>query len=425
MAAQRSWSVVLVFLVAACRASDTTPRPVLDAGDDAPPGVDVDAAPDATPGVQIDAPAPDAAIDAALDAATDASRDATIDARRAGQFRTVGALAQARLDHAAALLLDGRVLIVGGDTPAGSWTASAEVFDPATETFSPVASTTLVHAYPRATRLADGRVLLTGSAQTPSGPAPRTEIFDPATNAWTAGPDTLALHGWHVATGLADGRVLVTSETCEAYVAAGGTFQPLPPPNVLGPGHSGARLASHRVLLTGGPHQGSSGGGTRDDAEELDPTTGTFTTTGSMATARAAHTVTALVDGRALVTGGYIGLGGAVEVHASAELYDPATRTFSTAGAMALSRERHTATLLADGTVLVAGGASDGTGTAPDNEFFVTDTAAIFSPSARTFVSAATTMAVARERHTATRLTDGRVLLVGGSTSPVAELYEP
>ena len=144
------------------------------------------------------------------------------------------------------------------------------------------------------------------------------------------------------------------------------------------------------------------------------PRPASWAATGSMITARAQLTATLLADGRVLAAGGnsadYKGL-------ASAELYDPNTGLWSATGSMSQARWRHTATLLLDGSVLVTGG-----------EFGVDylASAELYDPRTRTW-RATGSMTTARADHSATLLPDGRVLVVGGNVTATvpAELYDP
>ena len=147
---------------------------------------------------------------------------------------------------------------------------------------------------------------------------------------------------------------------------------------------------------------------------------GTFTATGSMTTARRGHTATLLTDGRVLIAGGWAVPGDSV---ATAELYDSATGTFNPTGSMTTKRQYHSATLLADGRVLIAGGNESGSGN------HALATAEMYDPSTGTF-SATGSMAQARVGPAAVLLASGKVLLAGGygSNIPVlisAEVYDP
>jgi hypothetical protein len=149
----------------------------------------------------------------------------------------------------------------------------------------------------------------------------------------------------------------------------------------------------------------------------LDPV---WSTTGSLATARRRLTTTVLPDGRVLAVGGSGSMSGLVS---SAELYDPTTGTWATTGALALGREFHTATLLGSGKVLVAAGQ------AGDPLYARTETAELYDPSTGTWSSAGS-LNTARQYHRSILLDDGRVLALGGegpswATLASAELYDP
>ncbi|HSE23218.1 MAG TPA: kelch repeat-containing protein, partial [Pyrinomonadaceae bacterium] len=131
----------------------------------------------------------------------------------------------------------------------------------------------------------------------------------------------------------------------------------------------------------------------------------------AMATERRGHTATRLADGRVLIAGGENSSGALNET----EIYDPASSTFSVSGNMSTARVDHSAALLSDGRVLIAGG-RNGAGSTPTTE--------LFDPTTGTF-SSGPVMSVARAGHSATFFADGRLLIVGGDASGSAEVFDP
>jgi hypothetical protein len=143
---------------------------------------------------------------------------------------------------------------------------------------------------------------------------------------------------------------------------------------------------------------------------------GTWTATPDMVEDRRYHTATRLLDGRVLVAGGVVASSdGSVDPSTSAELYDPAAGTWAATGSMHERRFDHTATLLTDGRVLVTGG-MDGLIDAPSSR-----SAELYDPVSGTWTATAN-MAAGRAAHAAALLADGRVLVASGTT---AELYDP
>jgi WD40 repeat protein len=145
---------------------------------------------------------------------------------------------------------------------------------------------------------------------------------------------------------------------------------------------------------------------------------GTWTETGDLITRRWDHTATLLPDGMVLVAGG---VGEHVTALTSAELYDPAGGSWTATGSLATGRQSHTATLLPNGMMLVAGGS--------DHEVSLTS-AELYDPASGLW-SLTGSMAAARESHTATLLPNGQVLVAGGEFDRCcnalagAELYDP
>ncbi len=363
----------------------------------------------------------------------------------ASRFRPTSSMTTGRFDHSATLLADGRVLIAGGQDASGGESASAELYDPATGTFSPTGPMVYPHISPTATLLADGRVLVAGG----SGIGDvlergySAELYDPQTGRFSLTGSMKVRRYDQAATLLPDGRVLLVGgsvydlgskaiATAELYDPKTGKFSLTGSMRTARDGPTATLLPDGRVLVAGGSVPTQHGSTPLASAELYDPATGKFTLTGSMTTARAGHTATLLPDGRVLIAGGF---GSNGNILASAELYDPQTGTFSPTGSMATVRDGHTATLLPDGRVLIAGGADAADDSLAAN---ILASAELYDPKTGTF-SPGGSMASARQLQTATLLPDGRVLIAGGADGttppgpgmvtalalPSAELYQP
>ncbi|HEX6867487.1 MAG TPA: kelch repeat-containing protein [Candidatus Limnocylindrales bacterium] len=288
------------------------------------------------------------------------------------------------------VLADGRVLVIGiGDQLLG-----AILYDPVTETYGDPIRDNVLRRGSTATLLRNNLVLLAGGTFGGSeSPAQTTVLFDPFSE----------------------------------------TFAPTNPLSVARTDHQATLLDDGRVLVTGGLHPfgGSSSASEQpvsgDTAEIYDPATGSFGPTGSMLRPRAGHTATKLADGRVLIVGGYTAdVNGNTAFPAAAEIFDPATGQFGAAGTLGVPRTKHSATLLADGRVLIIGGSDEADPYGNVNHAL--RQAEMFDPKTLAFTRVAS-LVTERSRHSATLLTDGRVLVAGGSNefgSPLStEIFDP
>jgi hypothetical protein len=328
-------------------------------------------------------------------------------------FKATGSMASGRVSHTATLLSSGKVLVAGGFTDAGGL-ATAELFDPASGTFTPTGSMETGRFQQTATLLTNGKVLVAGGGNATA------ELFDAASGSFAPTGNMEASRSFQTATLLNNGKILVAGgsdaegnplATAELFDPASGTFTPTG--SMIGAryGHTATLLNDGNVLVTGG----TGASGTLATAELFDPAIGTFAATASMEIPRYTHTATLLSNGSVLVTGGFD-----VNSHAlaTAELFDPTTGIFNSIGNMSVARVFHTATLLNNSTVLVTGGSGTSTLAAAE----------LFDPSTRTFTPTGS-MTIARSAHTATLLNNGTVLVTGGANASgnavaTAEVYQ-
>lgn len=289
-------------------------------------------------------------------------------------------------------------------------------------TLEPTTSMSAARAAHTATTLRDGRVLIVGGFTGEASVAQGAEIFDPATDRYSQLPRVLTLRHSHTATLLPNGKVLiaggyadgsVTVAKAELFDPARNTFTATG--SMLAPraGHIAVQLGNGTVLIAGGVGPDWS---FLASAELYDPATGVFSRTGDMTVARESHIAERLPDGRVLIAGGHRGRRAEMTVHASAETYDAASGTFTATGGRRVARHKHDAVLLRDGRVLITGGADkrDADG--------VYNTTELFNPAYSSFTMGPT-MKQPRYKHNGSSLLlpNGDVLIAGGA--PQAEVY--
>ncbi len=258
---------------------------------------------------------------------------------------------------AGAPLADGRLLAAGGAQGAGGDAmASAEVWSADSGTFTPTGAMNVARQSFSLTALPDGRALAAGgSANTQSGAGTATsELYDPASNAWTPSG---SMHGGrlgHTGTLLANCAVLISGDnpTSELYNFKLGTFSQTGSESPQRSYHTATLLANGQVLIAGGVDGANQ---PLASASLYDPASGLFTPAGTMSVPRSQAAAALLRDGRVLVAGGFTSTTPLVAT-ASADVYDPVANAWSPAPAMPEATDSAQAQTLNDGRVAVIGG---------------------------------------------------------------------
>ena len=236
----------------------------------------------------------------------------------------------------------------------------------------------------------------------------------------------------HTTTLLADGRVLVVGggdDSAELFDPATETFSPTGSPITRRSGHAAVLLSDGKVLIAGGYSQEGGNLTMLDSAELYDPSIGTFSQTGNMTHFHVKPTATLLANGEILLAGGLDSWGVGGHAGAGAELFDPTTGVFTTVGSMISARADHMATLLRSGDVLVVGGWNGNAPDAADDPPFDPLFAESFDAASGNF-RAAGEMNSSLSGHTATLLPNGKVAVIGGFTWPqdpsaTIKIYDP
>jgi hypothetical protein len=316
---------------------------------------------------------------------------------RDGSWTMTGPLSHVWGGQTAILLPSGKVLVLGNMMPSMVPVPidnSAEIYDPATRQWTNAEGMQIPRVLFTATLLDTGKVLVVGGDGNDDQTVAAAELYEPETNSWAFTGNSTGVF-WHTATKLRDGRVLIAGGTRDDFISA-----------------------------------------TVTRSELYDPATGAFVFAGDMQIARGMHVATLLDDGSVLVTGGFLrdcpGGGCDFFTLANAERYDPSAGRWFPAGIQNVARMSHTATLLPDQTVLLTGGDLSG-GNVPGVTYSTLQNSELSDRDATSWGHGMSTRSP-RADHTATLLPDGTVLVAGGRQTPnygnaqplkSAELYAP
>jgi N-acetylneuraminic acid mutarotase len=331
-----------------------------------------------------------------------------------GQWSGADPLGVPRDLFAAVLLRDGRGLVTGGVDGSGKSQLSCQIYDPVAAKWVPAAAMNQARREHTATLLGDGTVLVAGGIDDGGAVLATSELYDPVSNKWTftAGAMSFA-RARHAAAAFRDGRVVVAGginaaladqATTEIYNAGTGFWTRIGDMGRPRANHSATMLPDGRVLAVGGNMDGTS--------ELLSGASWSFTPGGMPGGFRILHTTTLVPRGIVWVIGGSDGVGSV----AMTALFNPANNLWTTGPNMGTKRQRHSATMMPDGRVLVAGGLDGGGG--------ALDTAELLDVDAPSWTAAASLPAPPVDG-TATLLKTGKVLVAGGLGVAEGFVYDP
>jgi hypothetical protein len=288
------------------------------------------------------------------------------------------------------------------------------------------------------TSLGSGKVLVAGGKVDGAVVTSSAWLYDPDTGRWDPTGALSTARASHAAVLLPDGRVLAAGgigpgpgqdlslASAEIYDPVTGTWSATGSLGVSRYTFSATELGSGMVLVAGGVHPNATGGGSFSadataSCEIFEPETGSWRATGALPSARSAHTATLLADRRVLVAGGAVkdSLSGNFVPIATAVRFDETTEAWTPVGPLASARQLHTAVALHDGRVLVAGGS--GAGSLP------LSSAELFQPDPINAWTTTGSLAAGRFGHAAVRLPTGAVVVAGGGYPAIAtvESYDP
>ncbi|MDQ1709495.1 MAG: hypothetical protein QOG49_880, partial [Frankiaceae bacterium] len=331
-----------------------------------------------------------------------------------GWSPVTGDIGQIRVDATATALSDGKVLIAGGTTASGVPTASAVLYDPATNTLSATGSMFDARGGATAALTDAGTVLIVGGKESGGGELNSSELYHEQTGTFTRGPSMVFARYGHVEVPVSNGDVLVAGgdggdadSTTELYNAGSNTFRTGPALGRASFFASGTELSTGNALIAGG----QTVGGYANHAQEfLWPSS--IYDLGSLNTPTVGHTATLLNDGTVLITGG-LDVNGSPSARAELydSAYDPTPSPFTAVGSMHDPRAYGAAALLPSGKVLVGGG-------------YASNRTDLYDPTTKTF-SAGAPMLEGRDQplFAETGSTANRVLATAGWGSTSAEVY--